>query len=91
MDNKRYNNSQYNNNFTTLKRCFWHISIERVRNFLLISIFEGLLLSNNKKEKKRIIKGSKAPKGTDIKRPAAKVFIKLSENEKKFWQSLFQI
>ncbi len=71
-------------------RTLSHVSIERVKNLLLISAFEGLLLSNDEKEKKKIIKRSKAPKGTGNKGPAAKVFIKLSEKEKIFWQPLFQ-
>ncbi len=71
-------------------RTLSHVSIERVRSLLLISVFEGLLLSNDKKDKKKIIKLSKAPKNTGNKGPAAKVFIKLSEMEKNYWQPLFQ-
>ncbi len=67
-----------------------NVSIERVKSLLLISIFEGLLLSNDKKNKKKIIKRSNAPKNIGNKGPAAKVFIKLSEREKNFWQPLFQ-
>ena len=72
-------------------RTLSHISIKRVRNFLLISIFEGLLLSGKKKDKDTIKTLSKALPRTGNKGPAAKVFIKLSEKENNYWQSLFQI
>ncbi len=71
-------------------RTLSQISIVRVKNFLLISVFEGLLISENEKYKKKILKQLNLPKKTGNSVPAAKAFIKLSESEKNFWQPLFQ-